>query len=292
MDITLARTFIEVVSSGNFNSAAEKLFVSQSAVSLRIKSLEEQIGRPLFIRSKSGITMTPAGEQFLRYAHTFIQIWEEAKQQVAVPKGFNDVLVIAGEYGLWNRLLVWWLPEMEKKIPDVAFRAEVARPDRLTRQMIEGTVDMAVMYTPQLRPHLEVESLFDDKLIMVSTYENPETGLSDDYIYTDWGEEFQTHHATNFPDYQHPRITLDLGPISMNYLINNGGRAYIPERLAKPLIKKKRLFAVPDVPDFAFPAYVVWRTQSKPELIEPALKSLKVIVKQSLAGKLPAPFWT
>jgi len=291
MDITLIKTFLEVVASGNFNSAAEKLFVSQSAVSLRVKSLEEQLGRPLFVRSKSGITMTPAGEQFHRYAYTLIQVWEEAKQQVAVPEGYTDVLVVAGEYGLWNRLLLWWLPEMTKKLPEVAFRAEVARPDRLTRQMVEGTVDMAVMYTPQLRPGLDVEPLFEDNLILVSTTKNPTAGLSNGYIYIDWGEEFQAHHATSFPDYQHPRITLDLGPISVNYLLNNGGRAYLPHRLVKGLIDSKDLFVVPDTANFSFPAYVVWRTQAKAEIVEIAIKTLKATAKKSIAGKLPPPFW-
>ena len=124
MDITLIKTFLEVIAAGNFVNASERLYVSQSAVSLRIKSLEEQLGRPLFLRSKSGITLTPAGEQFVRYAQTFLQVWEEAKQQVAVPQGYKDVLVIAGEYGLWNRLLIRWLPLMAEHMPDVAFRAE------------------------------------------------------------------------------------------------------------------------------------------------------------------------
>lgn len=291
MDTTLIKTFLEVVASGNFNSAAEKLFVSQSAVSLRIKSLEDQLGRPVFFRSKSGITLTPAGDQFLKYAYTFLQVWEEAKQQVAVPEGYKDVIVIAGEYGLWNRLLVWWLPEMAKKLSEVAFRAEVAKPDRLTRQMVEGTIDIAVMYTPQLRPGLEVESLFDDKLIMVSTSKKKGLDFPEDYIYIDWGEEFQSHHATNFPDYEHPRITLDLGPISMNYLLNNGGSAYLPERIVLPLIEEGKLFNVKNMPDFSFPAYVSWRTQTKEELIHEAIKTLRTIVKKSTSGKLPPPFW-
>ena len=97
MDITLVRTFLEVIASDSFAKAADRLFISQSAVSLRIKSLEEQLGRKVFIRSKAGITLTPAGTQFIRYANSFLQVWEEAKQQVAVPEGFSDVLVIAGE---------------------------------------------------------------------------------------------------------------------------------------------------------------------------------------------------
>lgn len=290
MDITLIKTFLEVVASGNFASASERLFVSQSAVSLRIKSLEELLGRPLFLRSKTGITLTPAGEQFLKYAFTLLQVWEEAKQQVAVPEGYKDVLVIAGEYGLWNRLLIRWLPEMEEQMSDVAFRAEVARPDRLTRQMIEGTVDIAVMYTPQVRPGINVETLFEDTMVLVSTDTKTE-GLDQNYIYIDWGEEFSAFHATEFPNYKHPRMTFDLGPVVVNYLLNNGGSAYLPERLVEPFVECKKLFLIPDMPVFSFPVHVAWRDQTKEKLSLKAIDILKKVVARSLSGELPPPFW-
>ncbi len=290
MDITLIRTFLEVVATGNFAAAAERVFVSQSAVSLRIKSLEEHLGRRVFLRSKTGVTLTPAGEQFMRYARTFLQIWEEAKQQVAVPEGYKDVLVIAGEYGLWNRFLIRALPLMEKKMPEVAFRAEVARPDRLARQMSEGTVDLSVLYTPQLRPGIEVEFLFDDKLIMVSSSEETKE-IDENYVYVDWGEEFSAHHATNFPDYRHPRMTFDIGPATINYIINTGGSAYMPERLVEPFITDSKLFKVPKAPSFAFPVHAAWRVQTNNELLEQALKCIKSTIKKVLSGNLPPPFW-
>ena len=68
MDIELARTFLEIVKTRSFVRAAEQLNLSQTAVSARIRALEEQLGRPLFTRNKNGASLTPAGEQFLRYA--------------------------------------------------------------------------------------------------------------------------------------------------------------------------------------------------------------------------------
>ena len=54
MDITLLKTFLEVAASGSFVSSADRLFVTQSAVSLRIQRLEDTLGKPLFTRSKAG----------------------------------------------------------------------------------------------------------------------------------------------------------------------------------------------------------------------------------------------
>lgn len=73
MDISLARTFLEVISAGNFVAAAKRLHVTQSAISLRIKRLEEMLGRPVFLRTKSGTQLTPAGKQFERYARTLVK---------------------------------------------------------------------------------------------------------------------------------------------------------------------------------------------------------------------------
>ena len=60
MDITLARTFLEIVTTGNFLRAAERLHVTQTAVSARMRALEELLGRKLFVRNKAGASLTPA----------------------------------------------------------------------------------------------------------------------------------------------------------------------------------------------------------------------------------------
>ncbi len=62
MDITLARTFLDIVSAGSFVRAAERLHVTQTAVSARVRTLEEQVGATLFVRNKAGASLTPAGE--------------------------------------------------------------------------------------------------------------------------------------------------------------------------------------------------------------------------------------
>lgn len=70
MDAELARTFLaavaagNVVAAGNFDSAAERLHVTQSTVSARIHALEQHFGHTLSVRNKAGATLTPAGRQF------------------------------------------------------------------------------------------------------------------------------------------------------------------------------------------------------------------------------------
>ena len=129
MDIELARTFLAIVKTQSFIRAAEQLNVSQTTVSARVRSLEEKLGRVLFVRNKSGASLTPAGEQFLRYAPTFVQLWERARHQVAVPSGHRAVLAIGGELILWHPWMLEWLHWMRRAAPEIAIRVQVDLPE-------------------------------------------------------------------------------------------------------------------------------------------------------------------
>ena len=80
--------------------------MSRGRPSARIRLLEDQLGRSLFIRNKAGAAMTPAGEQFLRYAPTLLQVWKRALHQVVVSPGDHAILAVGGELSLWNSLLL------------------------------------------------------------------------------------------------------------------------------------------------------------------------------------------
>jgi DNA-binding transcriptional LysR family regulator len=143
--------------------------VAQTTVSARIRSLEEQLRRPLFVRNKAGAVLTPAGEQFLRHAPRMIQLWERARHEVAVPPGRRAVLAIGGELSLWEPFLRDWLLWMRRSAPDVALRASVGLSDDLMNQVAGGILDVAVVYAPRYRAGLKVEVVAEERLVMVTT---------------------------------------------------------------------------------------------------------------------------
>ncbi|MFC7290103.1 LysR family transcriptional regulator [Hirschia litorea] len=290
MDITQAQTFLAIVECGNFIEASKRVYVTQSTVSARIKSLEEQLGKPLFIRSKGGCELTPAGQQFYRFAHSMVRIWEEAKHHVAVPEGYEDTLIIGGQYSLWNRLLVQWVPHFQALMPNVALRCSIGMPARLIREMGEGVMDIAVVYQPEQRPGMHVEELFDDQLILVTT--DLSIPLHKNYIYNDLGETFRSTHAAAFPDLHNPGLTINLGAIGVNLVIRNKGAAYFPRRIVQDYLNKGVLFKIETAPEFSYPAYVVYQEEfSTPHIMESALSSLRDIANMAQTGDLPPPFW-
>ncbi|MGH6972240.1 MAG: LysR family transcriptional regulator, partial [Caulobacteraceae bacterium] len=148
MDIGLAKTFLEVVASGSFVMAAEGLNLTQTAISARIRTLEEQVGRRLFVRNRAGARLTPAGERFLPYATTLVQVWERARQQVALPPGRANLVSVGCEFSLWNPLFADWLLWMRRECPDIAVAADVGPSGRLLDRVEEGSLDLAILYSP------------------------------------------------------------------------------------------------------------------------------------------------
>jgi DNA-binding transcriptional LysR family regulator len=276
MDIELARTFLEIVSTRSFIRAAERLNVSQTTVSARVRTLEEQLGRSLFVRNKAGASLTPAGEQFLRYAPTFVQLWERARHQVAIPSGHSAILAIGGELSLWHPLMLDWLIWMRKNAAEVALRVQVDLPEGLTTQVAEGVLDLAVMYAPQNRPGLKVEQLLEETLVLVTTDPQMQSPPPD-YVYVDWGPNFAIHHGLSFPDVTNPGVFDGLGPLALNYIVKAGGSGYFRMRAAQPYLDAGKLHLVAGAPSFSYPIYAVRSVNADDTLVQQALDGLRSV---------------
>jgi DNA-binding transcriptional LysR family regulator len=276
MDIELARTFVEIVSTGSFIKAADRLHVAQTTVSARVRLLEQQLGRPLFIRNKGGASLTPAGEQFLRFAPTFVQLWQRARQQVAVPKGHRALLTVGSEVSLWQPILLDWVRAMRRSHPDIALRVHVDVPQDLSAHVAAGLVDIAIMYAPQYRPGLEIDLLMEEELVLVTTDLNSYHAEGPGYVHVDWGADFTLHHSVSFPDTT-PTLAANLGPLALNYVLSEGGSGYFRMHAVQPFLKSGKLHLVPGAPHFSFPVYVLHSTNVDPGTLAEALGVLRAI---------------
>jgi len=275
MDITLARTFLEIVSSRSFAQAAERLHVTQTAVSARVRTLEEQLGRQLFVRNKAGASLTPAGEQFVRHALTLVQVWERAQRQLAVPTGRRAVVTVGCEIALWDPLLRDWLLWMRKGAPDLALHAEVGLAEELLERVANGTMDIAIAYAPRQRPGLRIELLIEEKLVLVTTSPGLKVPEAPSYVYVDWGSEFAMQHSLAFPELTSAPVSANLGPLGLGYLLAAGGAGYFRQNIAQPYLEQGRLFRVPGAPEFMYPAYAVYAENADMTVLQPALAGLK-----------------
>lgn len=275
MDIALIRTFLEVASTGSFMHASSRLFVTQSAVSLRVQRLEDALGKTLFHRSKAGAELTAAGREFERYALSMIKIWEEARQQIALPKGYTKSLSVAAQYSLWPRLGFQWLDAMRAENPELSIRAELGMPDRITRFLIEGVAQVGLSYSPQLRPGLSAQKVIDEELVLAASFPGTISEIQPHYVYVDWGPEFLHALALELPTLSNSGLALSLGAMAAEFVAGRKAAAYLPASHIKGFLDDERLFLVPDAPAFAYPVWSVWRDDLDPETRRLAETKLK-----------------
>lgn len=274
MDITLARTYLAIVETGSFVEAAERVHVTQSTVSSRIRNLEQQIGKPLFERSKAGAELTPAGHQFHKHALALVRVWEHAKLEVGLAEEHNDHFAVGGQISLWDGFLLRWIAWMRGAAPNIALSAMMGHSGLLMERLSEGTLDLALMYRPVQRPGLLIEHIFDEELVMVtSDHETP--NAKQNYAFVNWGPEFQSDHAMAFPAMTHPGLFLDLGSLGINHLLENRSSGYFPMRIARPHLDKGELQLVKRTPRFVYPAYAVYPEQRDTDAFEPILEGLR-----------------
>ncbi len=287
MNSEQARTFLVVIAAGSFVSAAERLHVTQSTVSTRIAALESLLGCRLFVRNKGGTTLTPAGRRFQKHASTLVRTVEQARHDVGIADGFRVTLTIGARMGLWQQFLLRQLAALLEKSTDISVRADIGFERDLMEGLVEGRLDIAIMYTPQSRPGLTVEPLFDDRLVLVSTkaMRRPELGAG--YTYIDWGPEFLARHSASFPEFSGTALTVNIGWLGLQHVLENGGSGYFPLRLVRPHLQSGELMICTTAPEFSMLAYVVYPTNADDSVVRTALTLIRQAAEREKTRQRP-----
>lgn len=277
MNIECLRSFLEVARTGSFSRAAATLNVTQSTVSARIKTLEEQLDQRLFVRGATGIALTSAGLRLRRHAEVAVRAWQQARLAVALPAGLRASVALGIQPNLAEWLAPLWLKEMRAAAPEVALSVDADYSAALMQRLDDGLLDVAVMYAPQARAGLHCRTLLEQELVLVSTAARTLTsGWREDYVLVDWTYAFRLAHGEAFPDMESPAITVGLPDIALDYILSSGGSAYLPRPRVEPLARAGRLFLVEGAPAFRLPAYLVYPSEPvDPELQTVAIEALE-----------------
>jgi DNA-binding transcriptional LysR family regulator len=273
MDIELLRTFLELNRTRHFGRAAEALFVTQAAVSSRLKSLEDQLGVTLFDRSTRDMRLTPEGRRLIWHSEKLIDAWRIARQDVSVAQA-NQQLVIGGSLRLWDVLLQRWLHDLRRNYPDLAIIAESQSPDSLTRKLIDGTLDVAIMLEPAQLDIMQIREIATVEFVLVSSDRglSVEQALADKYVFIDWGLSFGLDHRRTFPDAPEARTRVSHAKMALEYISLIGGSAYLPRRMVTKEVELGLLHEVNDAPIFTRQAYATFPVRSpRLDLIEKSL---------------------
>ena len=155
MDINyeLYKVFYYVASSLSFSDASKKLFISQSAVSQSIKTLERKLGQPLFIRSTKKVQLTPAGALLLKHVEPAMNLISRGESQLLESGSLGlGQLHIGASDTICRYFLLPYLQKFHRKFPDVPIKITNASSMGCVDLLEQRRVDLVITNFPN--PHL------------------------------------------------------------------------------------------------------------------------------------------
>ena len=273
MNIDLLQTFILVAKEGGFRSAAEKHFLTPSAVSSRIRLLEDEIGARLFERGQFGTRLTLSGQRLLDHAEEMLASWNRVRRDVAIPTKAQHHLAIGATDTIWQTYLLDALSTMHDLESALALRMETGTSESLIREVLDGSLDAIYLFEPPVIPVLQTKVVGEVSLMLVSskpgisTVQAQEEGMID----IDWGREWDKQGADSSS-----MIRTSVGWIGLQWLIRHGGCAYLPEILALPYIESGKLFKVSDAPTLTRIIHMIYPIQSEKQNPDTSEKLLQL----------------
>jgi len=257
MILTQIDTFIAIVDTGSLVKASRLLNVTQSTVTARLKTLEDEIGQPLLHRQKSGVVLTAAGLKFHRYAQSMRNMWRQALIETSLPEGMESVCNLGCDVDLWpttGRPMAKWIKQHH---PTTSLTIRQSSTEQLERWLRIGLIDAALSYRQSTVDSTTSISLADEELVLVSTYKNtPERG-DPNYVYFDAGDEFAKAHTLAYEDAGVAKHSLDCAAWTLEYLLDCGGSAFIPAVQADPFLKSGELYKVQGASTFTRGVYLI-----------------------------------
>lgn len=260
MNADLLRTFLEVAKTRHFGHAAENLFLTQSAVSSRIKQLEAMVGMPVFTRQRNNILLTTAGERLLPHAESLLASWQLAMQEVGVPSKKNTQLSLGGTSNLWDTFLQSLLPKLSIKFPNLYMRTEINTSQHLVRSLLGGRVDIFATLDPPANNDFEAEIIGDLELIMVCNIDDQQIDdiPSLGHVFVDWGTAFNIQQARLFTEPVAPILHTAQSRIALEFILSHRGAAYLPRALVQSYLDDALLFQVADSLEIEQEVYAVY----------------------------------
>lgn len=248
MNITSLQTFLAIVETGSLVRASQEMNVTQSTVTARIKTLEDELGQVLLNRLKSGTTLTPAGTKLLRYARVMTGLWRQAKFEAGLPAGLSSVCTFGCDPGLWQGPGKAFFDGVTSGHPEMAVSVYQGRSRDLEEWLGSGMVDVILTHDSGARGQQTIYPLPPEELVLYS--DRPDTPIKADpkYVFVDHGEDYRRAHGETYHDAGTARVSFDSARWALDYLLARGGSAYLPRPLAAPLVATGRLHELTEAP--------------------------------------------
>lgn len=248
MNTSEIEAFLAVVRSGNISKASKQLFISQSTISQRIKSLETKLEVRLIERAKgiASIKLNNEGERFYKIALQWEQLLTDSK--MLKQKQYVQSLSIAGVDSINNYVLNDIFRSIVNDNPSISYFFRTHQSDEIYTLVEENTVDIGFILQERVSESVIKEEFFREELVLVlnrnldsSTSVSLESLDATKELYINWGHVFQLWHEKNFGYAGTLGVEVHTGILINEFLKTEEYWAIIPISMAKDFTKERNL---------------------------------------------------
>lgn len=171
MHIETLKVFCDLVDLESFSLAAERNFVTQSAVSQQIRALEEKFKRRLLerIRGRREVKLTAAGEVFYRESRNVLDAYDQLHESLRGVVGkIGGTVKVATVYSVGLHELPAKVREFMTKFPAAKIDLEYLRSTRVIREVVSGNVELGILALPEPRRGLTITPMPDNLLVLIA----------------------------------------------------------------------------------------------------------------------------
>ncbi len=195
MELRQLEHFLAVIEEGTFTRAAERLCLTQPAVSLSIKKLEDEVGSALFARDVHDLSLTEAGRTLAEYARRMLRLRDDATRDMArLGSMAAGSLTIAAHEAAAVYLLPVALRSYVKKFPDIKVGIYRSRLDEIPRQVMDRQVDVGFVKEAPSFHELQCVDVHSDEMVCIASPKHPLASRPRVSLKDVSGEQFILHH--------------------------------------------------------------------------------------------------
>lgn len=259
IDFELYKVFFVTAETGNITSAAKALFLTQPSVTKHIQKLEEQLGCPLFLRSKRGVSLTAEGQALYSRVGPACRMILSAQRELSSLRSLESgaVSIVSTEMSFKSYVL----PATERfkaKHPGVKIRFSNALNERMVEMLRSGVVDIAIMHRPFIltgEMNVSVIEQMEEYLVcspalshLAQRENTPAELVSYPFVSMPQGSSTKEYLRRYFDEAGlifDPEIELTTVELMVQAIESGLGIGILPESIALPKIKSGSIFRVP-----------------------------------------------
>jgi DNA-binding transcriptional LysR family regulator len=241
--------FLYVVKTKNFSRAAEMLHVTQSTITSRVKALESRFGKPLLHRTTRHVELTGFGMKIFPHLAKISETIKESVRLAHVTDQYDNSFSIGMIESAGHLPIVRALDMIQESFPKTSVYLMTAHSIDVAQAVIEGTIDLGVVYSVPKHPSLVMRKIHTDEIVLVgnSSHASSTHVLSkirvnpQDLVRIDWSEHFAKWFREEFgPDYVSGTEVANAN-LALQIILRSKRIGFFPKSIVRPFIDDNSL---------------------------------------------------